>query len=214
MKSDIKIAVIGGTGKSGKYLVAQLLEQGFQIKLLLRNPVHSPALHPLIEIVPGDVANYADVLTLVKDCHAVISTLGLGNPPSTPTIFSQSTSYVLQAMEEYKVRRYILVTGLNVDTSFDKKGAKTAQATEWMKSTYPISTANKQLEYELLAKSKVDWTLVRLPMIELTEELAQIQISLEDCPGDKISATSLAYFLVAQLSDNTFRWKSPFIANK
>jgi nucleoside-diphosphate-sugar epimerase len=32
-----KIAVIGGTGKAGSFLVRKLLEKGFQIKLLLRN---------------------------------------------------------------------------------------------------------------------------------------------------------------------------------
>jgi len=38
MQQNIKIAVLGGTGKAGKYLVKQLRKQGFQIKLLLRNP--------------------------------------------------------------------------------------------------------------------------------------------------------------------------------
>lgn len=40
MKSNIKIAVIGGTGKSGKYLVKQLIEQGFQIKYFLGIPIN------------------------------------------------------------------------------------------------------------------------------------------------------------------------------
>lgn len=35
---NTNIAVIGGTGKSGKFLVKQLLNQGFHINLLLRNP--------------------------------------------------------------------------------------------------------------------------------------------------------------------------------
>jgi uncharacterized protein YbjT (DUF2867 family) len=38
MEQFIKIAVIGGTGKAGKYLVKKLINRGFKIKVLLRNP--------------------------------------------------------------------------------------------------------------------------------------------------------------------------------
>ncbi|REG92207.1 NAD(P)-dependent oxidoreductase [Flavobacterium aquicola] len=209
----IKIAVIGGTGKSGKYLVQQLINQGFQIKLLLRNPDNFQINNNKVEIIEGNVVNYDDIYNLVEGCEAVISTLGLGIPANEPTIFSQSTINVLKAMNEFKIQRYIVITGLNVDTPFDNKSEKTAFGTEWMKKNFPVSTADKQSEYEMLVKSEVDWTLVRLPMIEQTDETNQISINLQDCPGEKISAINLANFLIEQLSDDPFVRKSPFIAN-
>lgn len=42
------------------------------------------------------------------------------------------------------IKRYILTTGLNVDTAMDKKSVKTAFATEWMKKNYPQTTADKR----------------------------------------------------------------------
>jgi putative NADH-flavin reductase len=213
MKNNIKIAVIGGTGKSGKYLVKQLINQGFQLKILLRNPDNFPLNSPLVEVVKGDVAIYSTVDTLVKGCHAVISTLGMGIPPSEPTIFSQSTANIIQAMNKYNVHRYIVTTGLNVDTPLDNKSPKTVFATDWMRINYPISTANKQSEFDILTNSEVDWTLVRLPLIEQTDEYGQIRVSLEDCLGDKISATDLAHFLIQQLFTQTFVRKTPFIAS-
>lgn len=213
MNSKIKIAVIGGTGKSGKYLVKQLLEQGFQIKILLRNPDNFQITNPLVEVVNGNVTNYSTVSTLIEGCQAVISTLGLGIPASEPTIFSQSTTNVIKAMDEKKILRYIVTTGLNVDTPLDNKSPKTLFATDWMKKAFPISTANKQSEFDILSNSKIDWTLVRLPLIEQTEESGKTIVSLEDCPGDKISATDLANFLIEQLFIDTFVRKSPFIAS-
>ncbi|MFC6101172.1 NAD(P)-dependent oxidoreductase [Olivibacter domesticus] len=213
MEQNIKIAVIGGTGKSGKYLVKYLLNQHFSIKVLLRNPHNLTLKNPLIESVNGNVADYDAVFNLVNGCQAVISTLGLGNPASEPTIFSLSTSNILRAMTECGVRRYIVTTGLNVDTPFDRKSPKVLAATDWMKNTYPLSTINKQLEYELLSKSNIDWTLVRLPMIEQTDKRMQIRVSLTDCPGEKVSATDLACFLNEQLTDNQYVRKSPFIAS-
>lgn len=214
MSTPTTIAVIGGTGKSGQFLVQQLLQDGFQIKLLVRNPAHAPAPHPQLTIVPGEVNNYHSIAHLLDGCTAIISTLGLGIPPSEPTIFTQSTSHVLQAMQVHGIRRYLVTTGLMVDTPFDRKSEKTAAATAWMRNTYPASTANKQAEYELLAASKLDWTMVRLPVIEQTTEVPDITISLEDCPGDSISATSLARFLIGQLKDHAFIQKAPFIADK
>ncbi|TDB61847.1 NAD(P)-dependent oxidoreductase [Arundinibacter roseus] len=213
MKQTIKIAVIGGTGKSGKYLVNQLLTQGFELKLLLRNPDTFQNHSPQIQVVYGSVANYEAVYELLEDCQAVISALGLGVPASEPTIFSLSTTHVLRAMKEHAINRYLVITGLNVDAPQDNKSSKTQFATEWMKQHYPISTTNKQHEFEILTKSTVDWTLVRLPLIEQTDVSGPVQVSLEDCPGDTISATSLSNFLIEQLFSDTYFEKSPFIAN-
>ncbi|MEA5425286.1 NAD(P)-dependent oxidoreductase [Arcicella lustrica] len=209
MNQIIKLAIIGGTGKSGKYLVQQLLNQGFQFKMLLRNPDNFHITSPQIEIVQGDARNPEAVFNLLKDCQAVISTIG--QPIGESSIFGDASRNVLQAMEQLGINRYILLTGLNVDTPFDKKSPKTKFGTDWMKENYPKTTLDKQLEYEMLVKSKIDWTLVRLPLIEQTTERRQVNTSLEDCIGDKISATDLADFLIKQLSDITFIRKAPFI---
>ena len=218
MESYKKIAVIGGTGKSGKYLVQQLLHHRLPFSMLVRNaddrpPEDFPNQSALVKIVKGDVKDYETVSALIKGCDAVISTLGLGQPPSETSIFSQATKNLLRAMQAQNIQRYILITGLNVDTPFDKKGPRTQGATDWMYANFPASTTDKQLEYDLLSVSKVDWTIVRLPMIEQTDASGEISISLEDCLGEHISATDLARFLIRQLSDDTYLRKAPFIAN-
>lgn len=213
MKEHIKIAVIGGTGKSGSYLVKHLLKRNYRIKLLVRNPSANKVPDERIEIVQGDVEDGQSIQELLREADAVISTLGLGNPPSEPTIFRTSTLNVLRVMKEYGLKRYILTTGLNVDTPFDRKGEETAQATEWMRSTYPVSTENKQEEYRILSRSELDWTMVRLPIIRLNDHPSAVLISLEDCPGDHINAGNLVEFLIKQLSEREFIQKAPFIAS-
>jgi len=212
MKIILKVAVIGGTGKSGKYLVKQLMDQGFSFKILLRNPENFSNNSPLVEIVKGDARDPIAVRSLISGCQAVISTLG--QPKGETSIFSQATGNVIQSMNELNVNRYIVTTGLNVDTEFDNKSPKTKFATEWMKTNYPETTFDKQEEYNILSRSNVDWTLLRLPLIEQTDSRSKISVSLEDCPGDKISSTDLAQFLIEQLSDKSFIRKSPFIAGR
>ncbi len=213
MEQKIKIALIGGTGKSGKYLVTQLLKQGFHFKVLVRNPETFQIQNSLIEVVKGDVMDYEIVNAFIKGCQAVISTLGLGQPPSETSIFSRATKNIIKSMNENNVQRYIIITGLNVDTPYDNKSQKTKLATDWMYANYPKTTADKQTEYTILSNSNVNWTLIRLPIIEQTDLTSEINVSLEDCYGDKISATNLALFLIKQLKDDIYIKKSPFISN-
>lgn len=213
MELNLKVAVLGGTGKAGKYLVNQLLAQSIPFKILVRNPEKLKTANPLIQVVNGDARDYESISALLEGCQAVISTLGLGQPPSKPHLFSQATNHILRAMHTHSILRYILITGLNVNTLHDKKSTKTQSATDWMYTHFPISTQDKQIEYEILAASKMDWTLVRLPLIEQTEESRKIQVSLEDCPGEKISATDLAHFLIEQLYSDKYVRQAPFVAN-
>lgn len=210
MQQITNVAVIGGTGKAGTYLVQQLINQGFHLKLLHR-PSAQVIQHPLIIPVVGDARYYSAIRSLVEGCQAIVSTLG--QPRGEAPIFSEATRHVLRAMEEYQVHRYILITGLNVDAPTDRKSAFTQSATDWMKAHYPDTTADKQEEYELLSASQTRWTLVRLPRIELTDERGELSVSLEDCPGEKVSATSLAHFLVEQLTNDQYVKQAPFVAN-
>ncbi|MFP9098125.1 NAD(P)-dependent oxidoreductase [Flavobacterium sp. RHBU_24] len=214
MKPHMKIAVIGGTGKSGRYLVKALLQQEYAIKMLVRKTSRLEPYMDAAQCITGDVTNYENVYQTLSGCDAVISTLGLGLPPSAPNIFNAGAQNILRAMEALGIHRYIVTTGLNVDTPFDKKGPKTQTATNWMHDNFPVSTADKQKEYETLAASKAEWTMVRLPIITLTNDQGEINTSLEDCLGNAINAASLAAFLVAQLDDGTFIHQAPFIANK
>lgn len=205
------IAVIGGTGKSGHYLVHELLKNEYPIKLLLRTPGNFTIESPLIEIVQGDARNFESVNRLIADCSAVISKIG--QPAGEDPIFSDSTGNIIQSMNLHGIKRYITITGLNVDTPFDHKNSKVKAATDWMYQNYPKTTKDKQDEYDLLVNSDLDWTLVRLPLIIPTAERFKKEINLTDCPGEKISAADLAEFLVSQIDDRTYIKQSPFLYN-
>jgi len=211
MEKSYTIAVIGGTGKAGQYLVRELIKNGYKIKLLLRNPEKFPTESPLVEKVHGDVRNFESVHSLINGCDAVISTLGQskGELP----VFSVAAQNITRAMNSLNIQRYLVVTGLTLDTPHDKKSFGTKLQSRIMRICFPAIIANKQKEYEIISESALDWTMIRLPFIELTESTGEIKISLTDCPGKKISSTDLANFLINQLTDDKFIRKAPFVAN-
>ncbi|RYJ39486.1 NADH-flavin reductase-like protein [Flavobacterium anhuiense] len=210
MKNISKVAVLGGGGRTGKYLVNQLLENGFSVKLLLRNPDNFTIQNSKIEIIKGDAINEESISLLLRDCQAVISTLG--QRPGEPMVASQATKNVLNAMDTYGIQRYILLAGLNIDTPFDKKSPKTMMATDWMKTNFPEIQKDRQLTYDLLNESKVDWTQVRVPLIVFSDDSNEISVNLEDCLGDKITALDISKFLVKELTESNYIRQSPFIS--
>lgn len=211
MKNLPKIAVLGGGGRTGQFVVRQLLEQGFQIKLLLRNPENFKIENPLIEIIKGDAIHFEDIFKLLEGTDAIISTVG--QRPNEPLVASQATANILQAMAQLEIRRYILLAGINVNTPSDEKGQSTLMATEYMKANFPIIHEDRQKGYKILEESDADWTLVRVPFIEFTELTSSTEVDLKDCKGTKISAVDIAIFMVNQLCDKKFSRKAPFIWN-
>ncbi|WAC10224.1 NAD(P)-dependent oxidoreductase [Dyadobacter pollutisoli] len=214
MEAIQKIAVIGGGGRTGKYIVDQLLQKGFSLRLLLRNPNTFTIQDPLIEIIHGDVLDEKIVNVLIEGCQAVISTVG--QRKDEPLVASRGAKNVISAIQKQQISagkvRYILLAGLNVDTLFDKKSPETQKATAWMKETFPAIHEDRQKSYAILEASDVDWTLVRVPCIEFSDEKGNVKVDPEDCPGSKISAGDIARFMIGQLMDNTYLRQAPFIA--
>jgi putative NADH-flavin reductase len=210
MKNISKVAVLGGGGRTGKYLVNQLLENGFSVKLLLRNPDNFTIQNSKIEIIKGDAINEESINLLLKDCQAVVCTIG--QRPGEPMVASQTTKNVLNAMKRYGIERYVLLAGLNIGTPFDKKSPKTIMATDWMKTNFPEIQKDRQFTYDLLVDSKIDWTQVRVPLIIFSDESSKIAVNLEDCLGEKISAFDISKFMVKEMIESNYSRQSPFIS--
>lgn len=211
MNQHIKIAVLGGGGRTGKYLIAQLLEKGYSIKVLLRNPENFHIKSPLIEIIRGDAIDVKIVNQVISGCWAVISTIG--QRMGEPLVATQATKNVLNAMSNHHLTRYILIGGINIDTPFDHKGPETLVATNYMKANFPVIQDDRQKAYDLLVHSTVNWTLVRVPFIDFTDGSGNVRVNLEDCLGNMIRAGNIAAFLIEQLSEDIYYHKAPFICN-
>lgn len=211
MKQFKKIAVLGGTGKAGTYLIDNLIKYGYEIKALTRNSEKLKQTSSSLEKIIGDARNYDSVFALIQGCDAVISTIGPSK--KEPDTCSIATGNIILAMQSLNIRRYIELAGLAVDTPSDKKGFMTNLLVGIMRLFFPSVINDRQKGYHLLSESNLDWTLVRSSMIELTDAKRVVKTSLLDSPGRKVSSTDLALFLINQLSDEQFIRKSPFISS-
>ncbi|RVT98046.1 NAD-dependent epimerase/dehydratase family protein [Mucilaginibacter limnophilus] len=212
MQSYKTIAVIGGTGKAGKYVVKQLLTKRYHLKLLVHQSASKYANHALVQIIKGDVRNPETLRQLFTGCNAVVSMLGQPKNETDP-VFAKAAENIIAVMDELHINRYIAVTGLSIDVPGDNKSEYNRQLSQWVKANYPAIFESKQKEYELLAASNLNWTLLRVPVIRETDEQGEIAVHLYDCPGMSISAADLGNFIKKEFEGNVYLKQAPFVAN-
>ena len=205
------VALLGATGKAGKYILQELLNKGYVVKALIRKPNEFTITHPLLEIIPGDIKNLETARTLIKGCNAVIA--AIGPRKDEPLISSLSTINILKAMEEFGIKRYISLAGLNIDIPGDNKSEANKTKSDWMRQNFPDAVADRQKAYDILVESDIDWTMIRLPWIEQTDERRGVIVNLYDCPGEKISTTDLADFIIGQIENRNYLRNAPFVAS-
>jgi putative NADH-flavin reductase len=212
MNSKTTIAVLGGSGRTGTFLIKALVDHGYKLKLLVREPSKIFFRSDDIEVFKGDALDLQAIKLLLKDCRAVMSTIG--QRKDEPLVASQVTKHILQGMELHNVYRYLSLAGLNIDVPSDNKSQQTLMATKWMKDNFPTIHEDRQHSYSILEQNtSIRWTVVRVPYIEFLEASGNIKVNLEDCPGTKVTAGDIAQFMVRELTDERFIHQAPFIAS-
>jgi hypothetical protein len=151
---------------------------------------------------------------LLQGCDTVLNALGQRKErKSEAPIFSIATDHVLTVMKELGVRRYILVRGFSVDAPGDHKDLRSKLLSMLVRWVIPEMWADWQKELDILMRSDVNWTLVRLPIVVDEPSLGAVRVDLASPPGKKISGDDLTNFVVAQITEPTYFRKAPFVGN-
>jgi hypothetical protein len=117
-------------------------------------------------------------------------------------------------MPEYKVRRYILVSGAAVTIPGDDRNLTGWLMQKMASITLHDTLKDKQAEYQLLADSSVQWTLVRCPLIEAEPFKRKPRASLDSPTSFNLRAGELARFLIEQIDSKEFIRKGPFLESQ
>lgn len=212
MDNSYKIALIGGTGRVGRYIASRAVENGYQVRMLVRNPEKLTFRDDRIEIVAGDVQNLEDIKILLKDCQIVINTFG--QPLKEIPIYSSVTEKILGIMTDLQIDRYIGVTGGSLTIKGDKKRILNKVGAKMFEIIYSNMMIEKKKEWNILNGNKqIKWTLIRLPFIVDGTEIGSIKAKLTDMPGTKITSRDIATFIINQIENPNYVHKAPFISN-
>ena len=212
-EESVKVAIIGGSGKVGRFLIQRVSDAGYLMRILMRNPDKIKPIDKRMEIVQGNARDIASIRSLLQGCDTVLNALGQRKDKDEAPIFSTATSHVLAVMKELGIRRYILVRAFSIDAPGDHKDLRTRLISRLVRWVIPEIWADWQKELDVLLGTNVEWTMVRIPILVDEPSLGQVRVDLASPPGKKMSGWDVANFVVAQITEPTYVRKAPFIGN-
>jgi putative NADH-flavin reductase len=212
-RKNITIAMLGATGMAGGYIIQEALEQGYDIRALARTPQKLHALKDQITIVEGDARDLSAIDMLLQGSNIVISALGptKADGDASKTISATATGHIIQSMPEHNINRYILVSGASVYIRGDERKLKGWLIQKLAFLALNDTVKDKQAEYQLLADSSIQWTLVRCPLIKDKPFKRQPKASLFTPSSFSLRAGELAHFVIDQIESEEFVGKAPFL---
>lgn len=115
----MRILIFGATGKTGRCLVSQGLEQGSQVTAFARNPSALTATtnQPDLTIVKGELSDQDGIKNALTGVDVVISVLGnqTRNALLRPVnVLSQNLPNIIGAMQQSRVERLLFVSSFGV----------------------------------------------------------------------------------------------------
>ncbi|HNY40458.1 MAG TPA: SDR family oxidoreductase [Bryobacteraceae bacterium] len=198
-----RVLIIGATGGTGRHLVTQALDRGYEVTALVRDPARLAVEHPRLHGLKGDVLDYASVEQSVRGQDAVVSALGHKRFLGPSNILSEGTRNLVKAMEAHGVRRFICETSLGIGSSAGRMGLQYTLFV--LPVILPFYFFDKTRQERLIAASRLDWVVVRPGA--LTDAKGRGVWRTGDVGNFvttvKIAREDVAHFMIDQLTEDS-----------
>ncbi len=200
-----RILVVGATGGTGRELVAQALERGYEVTAFARDPTKMHLTHPRLNVVRGDVLDPMAVDIAVRDHDAVVSALGHRRIFIPSRIQSEGTRNLLRAMETHGVRRFVCETSLGLGNSAGRMGVLSTFFV--LPFILPIYFWDKSHQERVIAASGLEWVIVRPGVLTNGAKRGDYRHGFDVGSyiwTKRISRADVADFMLKQLTDDQY----------
>jgi putative NADH-flavin reductase len=211
---NMKIAIFGATGETGRQLVEQALAAGYQAVAYVRNPSKLNTKHENLTIVQGELADQAIIERAVSAADAVISVLGpRGGSKGKP--ITRGTQNIIEAMKKQGVHRLIISSTLSAKDPNDLPDFKAKALVNLVKLTMHAAYEEIVSVADTVRKSDLDWTIVRLTTLNNNPKSGKVRVGYlgKGEVGLRISRADLAEFMLKQVQDTKYLRQAPVISN-
>ena len=107
----MRVAIFGASGQTGLFLVERALVQEHDVTAFVRTPETFPLRNDRLKVVIGDVRSRESVVRAIEGADAVIC--AVGERLKSSRVSSEATENIIAGMKAHKVRRLVVVTGLD-----------------------------------------------------------------------------------------------------
>ena len=210
----MKIAVLGSTCFVGKVLLEKALEKGYQVQTLVRNPEKLGMYKERVEFIQGDVFQTDKLEETVRGTDVVFSTVPPEGNTKEPEKYAKVMEDVIAVLERHAITRFIHIGGaahdggVNEHWTLGRRFLRVFLTLVWKPGLVP-----KQLEWDVLKKSHIDWTLVRPPRITKGEPTGNLLADEKNLARIQVNVEDLANFMLEQITSETWIKKAPLVAS-
>jgi putative NADH-flavin reductase len=211
---NMKIAIFGATGETGRQLVEQALAAGYQVVAYVRNPSKLITKHENLTIVQGELADQAMIEHAVSGADAVISALGpRGDSKGKP--ITRGMQNIIETMKKQGVRRLIVSSTLSAKDPNDLSDFKAKALVNLVKLAMHAAYEEIVSVADTVRKSDLDWTIVRLTTLNNNPKSGKVRVGYlgKGEVGFRISRADLAEFMLKQVQDTKYLRQAPVISN-
>jgi putative NADH-flavin reductase len=211
----MKVAILGSTGFVGKILIHKAVAAGYQVKTLARNPEKLEDISGKIEIIQGSVFDPSVVEATIEGTEAVLSTIGPPQRnPGNPELYEKAMKDIVRIMDKHGIKRYIHIGGAGHAGGENESWPLNRRFLRLFLSLFskPILIA-KNLEWEVLKASDLDWTLVRPPRIANEEAKGNLSADEKNLKSLKVSVGDLTDFILEQTTSKNWIRKAPLVSS-
>lgn len=212
----MKVAIFGATGIVGRAITKEALAQGHEVTVLTRDAKKVKSTNDRLKVVEGDVTDRATVRKVLEGQDAVIQSLGIGGKGNgNPTTFvSKANKLIMDEMKQMKVNRFIAISVIGAGDSWKFLPWIYRKLMPVMMKWFKAIIDDKNRMEPMIERSGLNWTIVRCTTVKDAPAKGHVKASL-DGKGIKFSITApdMAKFVVSQLTDNSFMFKTPVISN-
>lgn len=212
----MRIAVLGGTGRTGVPLVEGALARGHDLRALVRDPAKAARLLPVhdrLELVTGDGTDASALDRLVAQTDAVVDVTGpVKGGPDDPR--GRITAQLLPAMRRHDVRRLVFLTGAGVRVDDDRPKVADRIIRGIMQLAQGAVLDDGQAAVAAVADSGLDWTVVRAPRLTQAPARGQLRTAAHvgGDTGTTLGRADLASFLLDELERPSWTGRFPVVS--
>ena len=200
----MKLIIFGATGMVGKQLVQQALFGKNHVKAFGRNVYTTDYLETEnLELVQGALFDEGEVYNALKDCDAVLSSIG-GSFDGSDKTRSLGMKNILAQMKKANVKRIVALGGMGILNADEDH--LLLDSVDYPKEFIPVGNEHRKA-YEYLKASGLQWTFVCSPDI-INDGPTGKYITSKDYPPEpnlnQINAGDLAQFMLNELEKNEY----------
>jgi nucleoside-diphosphate-sugar epimerase len=215
------IALFGGTGRTGSYLVTLALEQGYKVQMLARTPSKVETKHANLTVVQGGFSDKEALEKVVKGATYVIScaggqATGKNYPKDLMLNFVQLLYPIMEA--EASVKVFLYQSG-GMSAAPGRPLTCTTSLTRMTLGNFlgikAMILDNEAVSFWMAENKKhFDYIITRPGLLEDKDDDAVLYADQDNWPMSAITYKALAAFTLESVKDKTLFGTYPYVMPK